>query len=280
MTANMPRFAFTRSQRHLSPKQMLSPARSILLFSGGGTFLAAAALFVNGVASFPPTSKHLTTRQCIFDSRPKHYNINANDKPFSQLCQTTTTILLSSFLADGGDSAGSQARGPQFRRYDKIQVEVVRFGKLGASVEVIGLGHAEEDCIGEKEPALGRGLILQREIQYFRSSRGGLDVIVGEVLPAYVERVRDDGRLDISLRDPGGKGKADAIGAAIMSRLQAADDGTLDVGDKSTPDEINKQFPGTSKVAFKKAVAALYKKGLVQPGKHSISLMSKNLKHD
>ena len=169
---------------------------------------------------------------------------------------------------------------PNFRRYDKIQVEVVRFGKLGASVEVIGLGHKEEDCIGEEEPALGLGLILQREIQYFRSGRGGLDVIVGEVLPAYVERVRDDGRLDISLRDPGGKGKADTIGSAIMTKLRETEDGTLDIGDKSTPDEINAVFPGTSKGAFKKAVAALYKKGLVQPGKTTISLMSKDLKHD
>ena len=169
---------------------------------------------------------------------------------------------------------------PNFRRYDKIQVEVVRFGKLGASVEVIGLGHKEEDCIGEEEPALGLGLILQREIQYFRSGRGGLDVIVGEVLPAYVERVRDDGRLDISLRDPGGKGKADTIGSAIMTKLRETEDGTLDIGDKSTPDEINAVFPGTSKGAFKKAVAALYKKGLVQPGKNTISLMSTELKHD
>ena len=142
------------------------------------------------------------------------------------------------------------------------------------------MGHKEEDCIGEEEPALGLGLILQREIQYFRSGRGGLDVIVGEVLPAYVERVRDDGRLDISLRDPGGKGKADTIGSAIMAKLREAEDGTLDVGDKSTPDEINSLFPGTSKGAFKKAVAALYKKGLVQPGKNTIALMSKDLKHD
>ena len=182
-----------------------------------------------------------------------------------------TGISLSSSPASSDSSA---AEAPNFRRYDKIQVEVVRFGKLGASVEVIGLGHEEENCIGEEEPALGLGLILQREIQYFRSGRGGLDVIVGEVLPAYVETVREDGRLDISLRDPGGRGKSESIGSAIMAKLRETEDGTLDVGDKSTPDEINAAFPGTSKGAFKKAVAALYKKGLVQPDKYTISLMS------
>lgn len=185
---------------------------------------------------------------------------------------TTSTAISSSSPPVSID--GSTADTPNFQRYDKIQAEVVRFGTLGASVEVIGLGHEEENCIGEEEPALGLGLILQREIQYFRSGRGGLDVIVGEVLPAYVERVRDDGRLDISLRDPGGRGKSESIGGVIMAKLRETEDGTLDVGDKSTPDEINAAFPGTSKGAFKKAVAALYKKGLVQPDKYTISLMS------
>ena len=217
-----------------------------------------------------------------FISTPKAAAVASIHSPH-QLRFSTSTVVRTT-PAGSSSSLSSSTDGnfeaPNFRRYDKIQVEVVRFGKLGASVEVIGLGHKEEDCIGEEEPALGLGLILQREIQYFRSGRGGLDVIVGEVLPAYVERVRDDGRLDISLRDPGGKGKADTIGSAIMNKLRETEDGTLDVGDKSTPDEINAIFPGTSKGAFKKAVAALYKKGLVQPGKNTISLMSKDLKHD
>lgn len=231
---------------------MSAPVRTVL----------AAALLVNGVASFAPFSAGLG---------PLRRSSAPTARIFDNI-HPTPTKLASSLSTDEGV--------PQFRRYDKVQVEVVRFGKLGASVEVIGLGHAEENCIGENEPALGLGLILQREIQYFRSARGGLDVIVGEVLPAFVERVREDGRLDISLRDPGGKGKADAIGGAIMTKLRETDDGTLNVGDKSTPYEINENFPGTSKAAFKKAVAALYKKGLVKPSAHSISLLSKDLKHD
>lgn len=201
-------------------------------------------------------------------------NLDSRSVSKLDLCPTTNSVaLFSSSTSNGGQPSATDNH--EFRRYDKIQAEVVRFGQLGASVEVIGLGHNEEDCIGEDEPGLAYGLILQREIKYFRAARGGLDVIVGEVLPAYVERVRNDGRLDISLRDPGGKGKADSIGKIILNKLKETEDGTLDVGDKSTPDEINSAFPGTSKGAFKKAVAALYKQGLVKPSPNSISLIEK-----
>ena len=136
--------------------------------------------------------------------------------------------------------------------------------------------HDESDLIPETAPALGRGLILQTEIAFFRRSRRGLDVIAGEILPAYVESVREeDGRLNISFRIPGGKGKAQGLALDILERLKEAEGGRLDVGDKSAPDRIDDEFPGASKSAFKKAVSALYKKGLVQPGPHSISLMKK-----
>merc|ERR1712194_171227 len=101
-----------------------------------------------------------------------------------------------------------------------------------------------------------------------------------EVLPAYFENARevvnDDGeeevRLDISLRPPGGKAKAEDLGEQILGKLKELD-GLLDVGDKSTPEEINEAFPGASKSAFKKAVSNLYRRGLVSPGPKSTSLM-------
>lgn len=162
-----------------------------------------------------------------------------------------------------------------FKRGDSVQVEVLNFGPLGASVEIVGLGHSEENLISETEPPLGEGLVLQREIHYFRQARNNVDVVLGEVLPAYVEKVRDDGKLDICLRTPGGKAKADQVGKMILERLEWAPNGKLQIGDKSSPELIGKEFPGVSKGAFKKAVSALYKKGLVQPGPDSIELMDK-----
>ena len=171
---------------------------------------------------------------------------------------------------------------PKFKQGDRVMVEVIFFGPLGASVDVVAHNtHNAADCIPETEPALGRGMILQKEIAYFRRGRGGVDVVRYEILPAYVEKVRNDvlnedgepeERLDISLRPPGGKAKAQELGAQILERLKESDDGVLGVGDKSSPEEIGDMFPGASKGAFKKAVSALYKKGLVTPSANSIAL--------
>jgi len=151
----------------------------------------------------------------------------------------------------------------------KVQVEVRSFGPLGASVDVISLSHDPDDLIPADDPPLASGLILQSEISYFREWRHNVDVVQGEVLPAYCERVRailEDGtpRIDVSLRAYGGKAKAKEISELIMERIEA--EGEIPVGDKSKPGDINREFPGVSKGAFKKAVSRLYKKKQVQPG--------------
>ena len=173
---------------------------------------------------------------------------------------------------------------PLFEKGDKVQVEIASFGRLGASVDVIAHNsHDPIDCISADEPALGRGLILQREIAYYREKRGGVDIVQYETLPAFVEKVRevefDDGRgvevrLDISLRPIGGKAKALELGEHILQKL-IDEGGALSVGDKSSPEDINSYFPGASKKAFKKALSDLYKKGLVQPAPEKITLMKK-----
>ena len=144
---------------------------------------------------------------------------------------------------------------------------------MGSSVFVIGMGHNPDNLIPEEDPPLGQGLVLQREIQYFRQARDNVDVVVGEILPAYVEEIRDDGKLHISLRPAGGRAKSSDVGERILEKLERSKNGSLPIGDKSKPEEIALEFPGVSKLVFKKAVSALYKQGRVQPGAKSISLM-------
>jgi predicted RNA-binding protein (virulence factor B family) len=165
----------------------------------------------------------------------------------------------------------------EFQAGDKVQVEVVQFGPLGASVQVIGRGHGDDAVLlsADEEP-LGTGLILQKEISYFRQARNMVDVVRGEILPAFVQNVRDeDGKLDIGLRAFGGKAKAQEVGDVILEILEQRADGVLPIGDKSAPEEINRELPGVSKGAFKKAVGALYKKGLIQPSPNSLKLVAK-----
>jgi len=165
-----------------------------------------------------------------------------------------------------------------FEKGDAVQVEIVSFGPMGASVDILAKSHNSDDVISMDEPVLGTGLILQSEIQYFRQGRGNVDVVLGEIIPAYVERIREDEetgivKLDICLRKFGGKAKAESLSALIMEKLEMTSGGTIPIGDKSPPELISKEFPGVSKGSFKKAVAALYKQGKVKPGPKSISLM-------
>jgi predicted RNA-binding protein (virulence factor B family) len=157
-------------------------------------------------------------------------------------------------------------------------------------VQVIGKSHDPSDMIDESQPALAKGLILQKEIHYFRQARGNIDVVRGEVLPAYVERVREststsssgvvEYRIDVCLRSFGGQAKAQELSDLILQRLYDSrnNNGRLEIGDKSTPQEILHEFPGISKKTFKAAVSKLYKLGLVQPEPYSISLLQQKEK--
>jgi len=169
-------------------------------------------------------------------------------------------------------SADDDGSPSVFRQGTKVQVEVVSFGPLGASVDVIGLSHDSNAILPEGEEAYATGLIYQQEIAYFRSARDNVDVVRGEILPAYVQKVRDDGKLDIGLRAFGGKQKSLEVSDQILEKIKDSPDGILEVGDKSAPEDINRLFPGVSKTAFKRAVGALYKKGLITPSPKSITM--------
>ena len=129
------------------------------------------------------------------------------------------------------------------------------------------------------------GLILQHEKAYFREKRSGVDVVQYETLPVYVERVVEkefeenkgvEVRLDVSLRPIGGKAKTLEMGELILEKLNETGC-VLDIGDKSSPEDLSVHFPGASKKAFKRAVSSssIYKQGLVNLGPDSISLMKK-----
>ncbi|CAB9509464.1 Rna binding s1 [Seminavis robusta] len=167
---------------------------------------------------------------------------------------------------------------PKFNPGEKVLVEVVSFGPLGASVHVVVAGsHAPQDLPPEDAewPILGVGLITQQELAYFRDSRDTLEVVLGEVLPAYIERIRDtDGKMAIALRAFGGRAKARDVGQQILDVLAESDQGVFPLGDKSSPADIAQQFPGVSKSTFKKALSALYKQGAIdKPQANEIRLL-------
>jgi CvfB-like winged helix domain len=157
----------------------------------------------------------------------------------------------------------------EFRVGLPIMVEVVSFGPLGASVAIIAKSHNPEEAVkSSAENPLATGIIYQTEIQFFREMRRNVDVVLGEVLPAYVERVRDDGKIDVALRVIGGRAKVDQWSDTILGRLGEL--GELNVGNKSSPQEIAREFPGMSKTDFKKCIGALFEQRKVFPFPYAV----------
>jgi len=78
----------------------------------------------------------------------------------------------------------------------------------------------------------------------------------GQRTTGYVQRLRQDHRLNISLNAPGAA-KSDELGDRIIRELEQAE-GYLPLSDKSTPEDIFAAFR-VSKSAFKQAIGKLYK---------------------
>lgn len=82
----------------------------------------------------------------------------------------------------------------------------------------------------------------------------------GERLSGYVKKIRDDGKVDVTLR------KGGALEAAknrdIVLDALAAHNGFLPLTDKSSPEAVA-ELLRLSKKSFKKAVGGLYKEGIV-----------------
>jgi uncharacterized protein len=93
-----------------------------------------------------------------------------------------------------------------------------------------------------------RGLFFANEL--FKQLR------IGDRVRAYVKRIREDGRVDLSLQASGLAGiETDA--ATLLTKLRA-NDGFLPLTDKSDPQTIYRQLE-MSKKAFKRAVGTLYR---------------------
>ena len=89
----------------------------------------------------------------------------------------------------------------------------------------------------------------------------------GDRRQGFISRVREDGRLNLTLKQPG---YASVAGSekAVMEALDRAG-GFLAVHDKSSPEEIRERF-AMSKKEFKRAIGGLYKKGVIRIEKDGI----------
>jgi uncharacterized protein len=78
----------------------------------------------------------------------------------------------------------------------------------------------------------------------------------GDVLDGYIRRIREDGKIDVTLRKFG-YDKVEDSTDVIITKLQEHG-GELPLSDKSSPEEIETLL-NMSKKTFKKAIGGLYK---------------------
>lgn len=136
---------------------------------------------------------------------------------------------------------------PPYQKDDQVE------GIIYDTSDNFGLFVAVDDCYS--------ALIPKREV--FGSLK------VGQRIRARVTKVREDGKLDLAVRDKAFL-QMDADAQTIMERLEEYG-GRLPFTDKADPERIKKEFD-MSKNAFKRAVGRLLKEGRIEICEKSIEI--------
>ena len=107
------------------------------------------------------------------------------------------------------------------------------------------------------------GVIYKDEVFEFLS--------IGSKRKGYIKRVREDGKVDLSLKRPAPE-QRDELSSKVLSELEKLG-GYLAIGDKSPPDVIYKKF-SVSKRIYKQTIGGLFKQGLITIEPQGIRLKS------
>jgi predicted RNA-binding protein (virulence factor B family) len=96
----------------------------------------------------------------------------------------------------------------------------------------------------------------------------------GEKRKGWIKKVRVEGKIDLTLQ-PTGYGHILDTKDVIVKELRE-NGGKIQLGDKSTPEEIYGRFQ-ISKSAFKKAIGGLYKERVITINDTEIKILVDNL---
>lgn len=142
---------------------------------------------------------------------------------------------------------------------------------LAPPPEILREGQAIEWMVFE-ETDLGSKAVVDGEFEgLFYRAPGTKGPERGTSGTGYVQRIRKDGKIDLSL-NPSGKTGIDTARDTLLAAVQDAG-GRLALGDRSDPEEIRSVL-GMSKKAFKRAAGALYRERRIRIGASSIELIS------
>lgn len=117
------------------------------------------------------------------------------------------------------------------------------------------------DCLIWQKTDLGFKTIINNRYQgQIYDNQIFQPLFTGNRLTAYVDHVRQDGKIDLTLQPTGRQHTLDF--AEVLLRYLYENDGQCDLGDKSPAELIADRFK-VSKKAFKKAIGDLYRRRLI-----------------
>ena len=125
-----------------------------------------------------------------------------------------------------------------------------------------------------KESPLGFAVLINEEYEgllyrneLFQPLSEGMSV------KGYIKKIREDGKVDVSLTPQGFRKNIESTTARIIEQLER-NQGTLYLSDKSSPDDIKKALQ-MSKKNFKRAIGSLYKQKKIKITEDAILLLKK-----
>lgn len=131
-------------------------------------------------------------------------------------------------------------------------------------------GEQVDILIAERTPIGYKAIVNNRHTGLLYADELRSPVDIGQRCNAYIKKLRDDDRIDLSL-DRLGFDKVQDLKHIVLRRLRE-NAGRMAVGDKTDPETIRMAF-GCSKKAFKMTIGNMYREGLITIGNNEITLL-------
>lgn len=130
------------------------------------------------------------------------------------------------------------------------------------------------DLIIGKESPLGFAVLIDEEFEgLLYRNEVFQEVKEGMRMPGFIKKIREDGKLDVSLEPQGFRNSITNSTQVVLEALTRSN-GVLSLSDKSRPEEI-KEALQMSKKNFKRAIGTLYKQRKIIITNDTIELIKK-----
>ena len=130
------------------------------------------------------------------------------------------------------------------------------------------------DLIIGKESPLGYAVLIEESAEgLLYKNEIFQEISEGMHLVGYIKKLREDGKIDVSLTPQGFRNSIEQFTQALLKKLERSD-GVLALTDKSSPEVIKNELQ-MSKKNFKKALGALYKQRRIKITPTGIELIKK-----